>query len=202
MSAGYVLLFLVFGYFFGSIPFGLVIAKKVKKIDIREHGSRSTGATNVFRVVGKKWGFLVLFLDALKGAIAVVLPQLFFSDIPFSYKALFAVSAIMGHTFSCWINWKGGKGVATSLGVFLALAPLPAAATLAGWILVFSLTRIISVASLAAALLFPAAIAIFFYGQEEFSFLFPLGLLLTVFIFYTHRANIARILKGEEKRII
>lgn len=202
MSAGYVLLFLVFGYFLGSIPFGLLIARKVKKIDIREHGSRSTGATNVFRVVGKKWGFLVLFLDALKGAIAVVLPQLFFADVPFSYKALFAVSAILGHTFSLWINWKGGKGVATSLGVFLALVPLPAAVTFAGWILVFSFTRIISVASLAAAVFFPVAVSVFFYGKEEFSFLLPLGLLLAVFIFYTHRANISRILKGEEKRII
>lgn len=202
MSAGYLVLFLMLGYFLGSIPFGLLIARKVKKIDIREHGSRSTGATNVFRVVGKKWGFLVLFLDALKGVFAVVLPQLFFMDVPFPYKALFAVSAILGHTFSFWINWKGGKGVATSLGVFLALAPLPAAATLAGWILVFSFTRIISVASLAAALLFPAAIAFFFYSREEFPFLFPLGLLLAVFIFYTHRANISRILKGEEKKII
>lgn len=202
MSVGYVVLFLVLGYFLGSIPFGLLIARKVKQIDIREHGSRSTGATNVFRVVGKKWGFLVLFLDALKGAIAVVLPQLFFSDVPFPYKALFAVSAILGHTFSLWINWKGGKGVATSLGVFLALVPLPAAVTFAGWILVFSLTRIISVASLAAAVFFPVAIAIFLRGKEEFSLLLPLGILLAVFIFYTHRANISRILKGEEKRII
>lgn len=202
MSAAHVFLFLILGYFLGSIPFGLLIAKKVKGIDIREHGSRSTGATNVFRVVGKKWGFLVLFLDALKGALAVILPQLFFAEIPFLSKALFAVSAILGHTFSFWIQWKGGKGVATSLGVFLALAPLPAAATLAGWILVFSFTRVISIASLAAALLFPAAIAVFFNGREEFPYLFPLGFLLAVFIFYTHRANITRILKGEEKKII
>lgn len=194
--------FVFLGYFLGSIPFGLWVARQVKGIDIREHGSKNTGATNVFRVVGKKWGFLVLFLDALKGACAVLLPQLFFHNIPFPLKALFAVSAIVGHTYSFWLSWKGGKGVATSLGVFLALAPLPAAVTFGGWILVFAVTRTISIASLAAALLFPAVIALFFHGKEEFPFLFPLGIVLGLFIFYTHRSNITRIVKGEEKRII
>lgn len=202
MSLVLMVFFVLTAYLLGSIPFGLIVARKVKGIDIREHGSRNTGATNVFRVVGRKWGFLVLFLDALKGASAVLLPGMITgSPVPFEYRVAFAVCAILGHSFSVWMSWKGGKGVATSLGVFLALAPLPTLVTLAGWILVFAVTRIISAASLAAAVFFPAAVAFFFQGKAEWGLLFPLALLLTAFIFYTHRANIGRLLRGEEKRL-
>ena len=195
-------LFFLNAYLLGSIPFGLLVAKRVKGIDIRQHGSKNTGATNVFRVVGKKWGFLVLFLDALKGALAVLVPALLFPETSFGLKAFFAATAILGHSFSFWIAWKGGKGVATSLGVFMALAPLATLTTLAGWILVFILSRTISIASLAAALIFPLVVLLFFRGSVEFPILFPLSIVLGAFIFYTHRANIGRILKGEEKKLI
>ncbi len=196
------LLFSLLAYFLGSIPFGLLVARQVQGIDIREHGSKNTGATNVFRVVGKKWGFLVLFLDALKGALAVFIPVFFFPELSFAWKSLFAVTAILGHSFSVWIQWKGGKGVATSLGVFLALTPQATLLTLAGWILVFVISRTISIASLSAAVIFPVVVLVFFRGGEAFPVLMPLSLVLGAFIFYTHRANIGRILKGEEKKLI
>lgn len=194
--------FLPIGYLLGSIPFGLFVARAVKGIDIRAHGSKNIGATNVFRVVGKKWGILVFLLDALKGSTAVFLPAILNPSLKETPWLLFAgIFSILGHSFSPWLSFKGGKGVATSLGVFLTAAPVPASLTFGLWILVFALTHIISVASLFAAAAFPAIC--FLTAREGFLFpyLFPVSLLLMGFIFYTHRANLQRILKGEEKRL-
>ncbi|MBU3759004.1 MAG: glycerol-3-phosphate 1-O-acyltransferase PlsY [Candidatus Omnitrophica bacterium] len=193
----------VLAYFLGSLPFGLWVGRRVKGIDIREHGSKNTGATNVFRVVGKKWGFLVLFLDALKGALAVILPGVLSgAALAVEARVTFAILAILGHSFSIWMSWKGGKGVATSLGVFLALSPIAALLTLAVWGLVFFLTRIISLASLSGAVFFPIAMLLVTRGTPEGKILIPLAALVGGFIFFTHRANLGRILRGEEKKII
>lgn len=195
---------LIAAYILGSVPFGLLIARRVKNIDIREHGSRNIGATNVFRVVGKKWGILVFALDALKGFLAASLPRLIFSqDVDPVFAPLYCgVAAIIGHTFPVWLRFRGGKGVATSLGVFLGVAPVPTALTFGGWILIFTLSRIISLASLGAALLFPVLVFVFYSGEPVFKALCPVSLILAAFIFYTHRANIGRLLRGEEKKII
>lgn len=199
------LICLLSAYLLGSVPFGLLIARGVKQIDIREHGSRNIGATNVFRVVGKKWGITVFILDALKGFTAANLPHLLLSSQPdnIAFLSLYCgIAAIVGHTFPVWLRFKGGKGVATSLGVFLGVALTPTALAFAGWILVFSLFRIISLASLAAAVIFPVLVIVFYTGEPIFKVLCPVSFLLGVFIFYTHRANIGRLLRGEEKRII
>lgn len=197
------LLLMALAYFTGSIPTGLFITRIVKGINIREHGSQNIGATNVFRVVGKKWGILVFFLDALKGAFPVVLfPAFLDSSLrETSWPLGFGISAILGHTFSPWLSFKGGKGVATSLGVFLAAAPLPAALTFGLWILIFWGTHIISIASLSAALTFPLLCFLTVRHSAFFPTLFPVSLLLMVFIFYTHRANIGRLLRREEKKL-
>ena len=190
-------------YLFGTIPFGLWTGMLVKKLDIREHGSKNIGATNVFRVVGKKWGILVLFLDALKGWIACQLPA-FISGQSFSLEQelVFAVAAILGHTFPIWLKFKGGKGVATSLGVFMAVAWQPTLTAFIFWIIIFSIFRIISVASLAAALIYPLAVYLFERDQPGFAWLMGLSLALATFMFYTHRANLGRILRREEKKLI
>ena len=195
------LIYYFLAYLLGSIPFGFLTAKTVKGIDIRQFGSRNIGATNVFRVVGKKWGILVFILDALKGYLAVSIPVFLThqKDIP---PALgFAVLAIAGHSFPVWLSFRGGKGVATSLGVFLAITFMPTLIAFAFWIIIFLITHIISMASLAAALLFPLIITLYHHGRPGFPWLLATSLLLAFFMFYTHRPNIGRILRGEEKRL-
>ena len=195
-------LFLAAGFLLGSIPFGLFTGRIVKGIDIREHGSKNIGATNVFRVVGKKWGLLVFILDALKGYFAVLWPAGFMNQT-FALPQLLAlaVAAILGHSFPVWLSFRGGKGVATSLGVFLAVAPKPTLLTFAFWGLVFLTTRILSLASIAAAIVFPGVVALAYKKHVGFEWLFSVSLLLTLLILFTHRSNIRRLLKGEEKRL-
>ncbi len=195
-------IWLTLAYLLGSIPFGLWVGKIAMNIDIREHGSKNIGATNVFRVIGKKWGITVLLLDALKGWLACRLPILLFQQTLSIQQELFlAVMAIVGHTFPVWLRFKGGKGVATSLGVFLAVAWLPTLCTFVFWIIIFSFFRVISIASLAAALIFPIFVYFFMHPQPGFLWLQCLSFVLTVFMFYTHRANIQRICKREEKKL-
>lgn len=189
-------------YLLGTIPTGLWAGLLIKGVDIRKHGSGNIGATNVFRVVGKKWGIVVLLLDALKGYVAVRIGQMIAGDAPlFQNGIFFGIAAILGHSFSVWLSFKGGKGVATSLGVFLAVAPTATLITFGFWILIFSLSRIISVASLAAAAAFPVMVFIIYNGTPLFSQLFPISLGLCAFIVYTHRANIQRLRQNQEKKL-
>lgn len=188
-------------YLAGSIPFGLIMGYWVKGLDVRKHGSGNLGATNVFRVVGKKWGIAVLVLDALKGFLAICLIGRFMPELSPVVRLALGITAILGHVFPVWLKFKGGKGVATSLGVFLALIPGPAAVTFGLWILIFALSRIISLASLLAACLFPGVIFVMLGGQPERPIYFVISLLLMGFISYTHRANIARLVRGEEKKL-
>lgn len=194
-------IFVLAAYLIGSIPFGLIAGFRVKGLDIREHGSKNIGATNVFRVVGKKWGGVVLLLDVIKGYIACVLPSFLGQDPGLPLQLLLGISAILGHSFPVWLKFKGGKGVATSLGVFLAIAWIPTIITFGIWILCFVLTHIISISSLLAALVFPAMIAWRYAGTPALKFLLPISLILAAFIFYTHRANIQRLRQGTEKKL-
>lgn len=197
------LLSLLIAYFLGSIPTGLILTQAIKGIDIREHGSKNIGATNVFRVVGKKWGIVVLLIDAFKGWLAVTLP---FAIFPNAYPQVFGIAlaafALAGNTFPVWLKFKGGKGIATSLGVFIGIVPAPALVTFAVWAVIFAITRILSVASLAAAFFFPLSIWLCLPKDYSFMYYFLMSLALPVFICYTHRANIERLKKGEEKRLI
>ncbi|MBU9888524.1 MAG: glycerol-3-phosphate 1-O-acyltransferase PlsY [Candidatus Omnitrophica bacterium] len=203
MSPAVIVLTVLGAYGLGSIPFGLLVARQVKGIDLREHGSKNIGATNVFRVVGKKWGVAVFVLDALKGYLAVRLPELFGAPAAGSlvWPLITGVVAILGHTFPVWLRFKGGKGVATSLGVFLGLAWLPTLIAFGIWSGTLALTRIISISSLIAAFFFPAWVFIFIPEQAGRPVLLPVSAVLVVFIFYTHRANIRRLFQGTEKKI-
>jgi len=188
-------------YLLGSIPFGLIIGFRVKGLDIREHGSKNIGATNVSRVVGKKWGISVLLLDALKGYLACILPLIVGKELSVGSQLLLGVGAILGHSFPVWLKFKGGKGVATSLGVFWAIAWIPTVITFGIWIICFTLTHIISIASLVAAIVFPAMILWCYGGTPDLKYLLPISLSLAAFIFYTHRANITRLQQGTEKKL-
>lgn len=192
----------ILAYLLGSIPFGFIAAKLVKGIDIRKCGSGNIGATNVFRVVGKKWGILVFVLDALKGYLAVHLPYLFKGSAQSVPQIMFlGIAAILGHTFTLWLSFRGGKGVATSFGVFLGICPVPTLLSFGIFCVVFAFSRILSVGSLTAALTFPLTVYLEYSKQAGFIWYEMISIALAVFIFYTHRQNIQRLLKGDEKKL-
>ena len=202
------ILLAIASYLAGSIPFGYIIGKVVKGVDLRQLGSGNIGATNAGRVLGKKWGILCLILDALKGLLPVaLLPQQFFgSESPWLAHAtvLAGVSTIIGHMFPCWLGFRGGKGVATSLGVLAILSPwglLVAAVTFFSSLAVW---RFVSVSSMLAAIGFgtfelvrsmPNPFSEAKWSQGVFALMVPL------LIIVQHRSNISRLLKGEELRL-
>ena len=192
-------------YLIGSLPTAYLVGRMVKGIDIRKHGSGNVGATNVFRVVGRKWGILVLILDAFKGAFTSMGVSVFLPPPgvpPFLAALIYGSAAIAGHTWTFWLGFQGGKGVATSAGVFLALAPKPALVALLVWTVVFGWKRYVSLASLVTAVAFPICVFLFYRESQEFKMLFPISLGLTLFIFYTHQENIQRLRRGEERPLV
>lgn len=193
----------IVSYLLGAIPFGLLIGK-ARGIDIRTVGSKNIGATNVLRTVGKPWGILTFLLDALKGFVpAFVFPILgnrFGAHFQsFEIAALIGgAAAIIGHNFPIYLGFKGGKGVATSAGVLLGIAPLAAAVGLALWALIFFATRYVSLASILAALSVPV-VGWLYYRDAQM--VIPIALtLLAALIVVRHRANIQRLLTGTENR--
>lgn len=196
---------ILLSYLLGSIPSGYIIARVIKKIDIRQHGSGNVGATNVFRVVGKKWGIAVLIVDMLKGWAAASLISGWFlpkNTSPFLWSLFCGIASIAGHSWTVWLGLRGGKGVATSLGVLFGLVPKAALASILIWVAVFWWKRYVSLGSLAMALSFPLWVALFYRSQDFFRVLLPISVGITCFIFYTHRSNIQRLRRGEEKKLI
>lgn len=193
---------LVLCFLAGSIPFGFLVGK-ICGIDIRKEGSGNIGATNVFRVLGKKWGLLTFLLDMLKGFVPLVAAKYGWlahtenvGILPVNgYLILAGGLVILGHNFCPWLGFKGGKGMASSAGVLVALMPAACMVTLGVWGSVFLLTRYVSVASIAVAVLLPAA-AYFLYPDTPS--LLGLSLFLGVMAVWRHRSNIQRLLKGTE----
>jgi glycerol-3-phosphate acyltransferase PlsY len=202
------------GYLLGSLPFGYLIAR-AKGVNIFEVGSKSSGATNVVRVLGKGPGYLVFFLDVLKGAVATGWPWLVWTNIdyipsirgsypyagytiPISAAVAGLVGAILGHSFSCFIKFRGGKGVATATGGFLALLPIATLIAGAVWIIAFYASRYVSLASIIAAIALPAAA--FFLHEPPLLQWF--ALLIAVLVILRHRANIIRLLNGTENKFV
>jgi glycerol-3-phosphate acyltransferase PlsY len=186
-------LWAVFGYLVGSIAFGLLLARAMNLGDLRTIGSGNIGATNVLRTGNKTAAALTLVLDAAKGAAAVLLARLFAGEDAAQVAAL---AAMLGHCYPIWLKFKGGKGVATFLGVLLALAwPVGLACCLA-WLIGVLITRISSVGAIAAASTSTFFLVILGYGNA-----FVLGVLLTLLIFWRHRENIKRIKEGQEPKI-
>ena len=189
----------VIAYLLGSIPFAY-LAGRARGVDLRQHGSGNLGATNAVRVLGVPTGTVVYVLDTLKGFLPVFLmvPMLVAPRLDLWAIAI-GVAAIIGHVRPVYLGFqKGGKGVATAGGVFLALAPLATALGLAVWVLVFLPSGYVSLASIVTAALFP--IAVLATGTPVRSALFGVAVAMAAFVFWTHRANIGRLRRGEEHR--
>lgn len=189
-SAGGVILALVVGYLIGAIPVGVLLARIFSLGDLRRIGSGNIGATNVLRTGNKRAAALTLLLDALKGAAAVLI---FSSEITAQAAA---IGAIIGHCLSFWMGFRGGKGVATFLGIMLAFAPAAGAAICASWLIGAALSRISSVGALVATASAPFWLLAF--GASE---AFAVALLLAIWVWLRHAQNIRRLLQGTEPRI-
>ena len=193
----------VAAYLLGSIPTGYLVAR-ARGIDIRTVGSGNIGAANAFRILGKPAGILVLVADGLKGFAASAWLADFvirlFAAAPeqIEYlKIVAGICAVLGHNFTCWLKFKGGKGIATSAGVYFALAPLAAGISLSTWIIVFALGRYVSVASIAAAVALPTAV----WLTKNNLFLGIVTTALGLLAIFKHRSNIQRLLDGTERRL-
>jgi glycerol-3-phosphate acyltransferase PlsY len=191
----------VISYLAGSLP-SAYLAGTFRGVDLRKHGSGNLGATNVVRVLGAKIGAVVFLADLLKGFLPVYfLPRYTETLRPERWALVFGVAAIAGHVKPIFLLGKGGgKGVATATGVFLALAPVPMLVSNVVWITVFYFTRYVSLASLLAAAVLP--IAILAWTRNPQSLVFIASVIIASFVFWTHRANIGRLRRGEEHRFV
>ena len=187
------ILWAVVGYGLGSVPFGMVVARAMGLGNLRQIGSGNIGATNVLRTGNKTAAALTLVLDGAKGAVAVLLARAFGGE---DAAQLTGLAAFLGHCYPVWLGFRGGKGVATFIGVWLALAWPAGLAICASWLVAAFLTRISSMAALLAASVSTAWALALDHGEA-----FLLGVILTLLIFWRHRANIARIRAGTEPRI-
>jgi glycerol-3-phosphate acyltransferase PlsY len=193
-------------YVLGSIPFGLLVSKS-QGLDIREHGSKNIGATNVWRVMGKKWGLFTFACDVGKGLLAVLIGKWIAArwgcgmlQADFAGIAA-AMGCILGHNFPVWLRFKGGKGVATSLGVIFGMMPLAALIVFAIWGVVFKVSRYVSLASLLAAVALPVVVvALLFTGWLHGWGNFYFAVAAALLVIRRHRTNIARLVAGTESR--
>lgn len=195
----YQILFLVLTYFIAAIPFGLVLAKTFAGIDVRDGGSKNIGATNVARLAGKKLGFFTLILDGFKGAFMIIAARFAFYESPHLhlFLSLVGLIAVIGHVYPIYLDFKGGKGVATAVAVLLALDFTVGFLVICFWVMCFCLFRISSVSSM---------VAIFFAIVFSYSYQAPTSqmifcILLFLLIVYRHKENIMRLLTGEEKKL-
>jgi glycerol-3-phosphate acyltransferase PlsY len=193
------LLILFLGYLFGSFPSGYLAGRIAKGIDIRSLGSGSTGATNVLRHIGKRAAITVFLLDLFKGVLSILLAKYFLLND--SWQVAIGLSTLIGHIWPIWLNWKGGKAVATGLGIFLGLSWQVGLATLGVFIIMIILFRIVSLASVSAALALPLIMFLSF-STSNFSLPFLIiSLLAMTLVIWRHRENIVRLIKGKEPRI-
>ncbi len=197
----FLLLAAVAGYFLGALPFGYWVAR-AKGINIFEHGSKNPGATNVRRVLGKGPGNLTFALDALKGAVAAGWPQVYSlwdePEIRLYAMIVGLVAALLGHSFSVFTRFRGGKGVATAAGGFAVLMPWPLLVALGVWVVTFYTSRYVSLASILAAIALP--VAAFFFQQA--GVLVGLAGVIAAFVVLRHRTNISRLLNGTENKFV
>jgi acyl phosphate:glycerol-3-phosphate acyltransferase len=193
-----ILLSLLCGYLLGSVPFGL-LAGRLYGVDVREHGSKNIGATNVWRVCGRKYGLPVFFLDAAKGAAAVWIgygiAMRWGGDVAWC-MVVGGMACVLGHSFPVWLNFKGGKGVATSLGAIIGLMWQVSLVVFALWAILFAITRYVSLASIVAAAAFPVVAFCFGARGPVLGF----AVVAAALVIIRHKSNIQRLLAGTEKR--
>lgn len=193
------ILFAVAAYISGAIPFGKIIARYAARIDITERGSGNIGATNVARELGMKWGIITLILDLLKGFVPVILFAHLISQTGPSYEiglACIGICALLGHMFPIFLGFRGGKGVATALGVYLALSPLSCLSSLVLFIIIVAIWDYISLGSILLSAAMPLFLVL--YGKPQ-----PIiigSLIMALLICYKHKVNIQALIRGEERR--
>jgi len=195
---------IILAYLIGSIPTALIISRKFFDIDIRDYGSGNMGATNAFRVLGPKYGTIIMVLDIFKGMLAVGL----FYFLPFylsnelqrtNFMMGLGLSAVFGHIFPIFANFKGGKGVATLLGMLLAVQPIVALCCVAVFVLVLYLTRYVSLSSILGAIMLPVSV-LWIWNEHEISYRI-FALIVALLVIITHQKNIGRLIRGAENRI-
>jgi len=196
---------LAVAFLIGSVPTAYLAAKAARGIDIRRHGSGNVGAANIFRVMGKGWGTAVLIIDILKGCVATaILANLSGAPEGLSQplsQLFFGAAAVSGHTWTPWLGLKGGKGIATSAGALLGIFPLATGLALLIWCALFLLTGYVSLASMIAAAAYPLLLLLGYRKTESFASIFITSLILVTLLIYNHRANLARLRRGEEPRV-
>lgn len=207
---------IILSYLIGSIPTSIIISRLTKGIDIRNYGSGNAGGTNVFRVIGWKYGLLVILLDALKGAVAVIIvARMHYGAIPFEnftpfddftlVQIIAGVSAVIGHVWTIFAGFRGGKGIATALGMLMTIITIDMLVAIGVFILVVLISKYISLGSIIGALSVPLILIIreniFNVDIEGYHTILPFSIAICVLIIYTHRANISRLYKGNENRI-
>jgi acyl phosphate:glycerol-3-phosphate acyltransferase len=206
----------ILSYLAGSIPTAIIVAKVMRGIDIRQHGSGNAGGTNVFRVLGWKAGVFVIAMDIAKGLLAtMVIPQLMYGSLPFEnatpfddltvVKIIGGCAAILGHVWTVFAGFRGGKGLATAAGMLIGLAPVEVAVSFVVFAVVFLISHYVSLGSLSAAVVFPLTMFfrenIFMVSVPGYHTLIFFSIGISLLIIFTHRANIVRLLKGTENRI-
>jgi glycerol-3-phosphate acyltransferase PlsY len=189
-------------YLLGSIPTAIWYGDRYHGMDIRQHGSGNAGATNTFRVLGKKAGCFVLFVDAFKGFAAASLATVlyYFNQTCVTLKILFGFLAIIGHLLPVFCDFKGGKGVATTLGMVIALHPQAACVSSLVFLLVFAISHYVSLCSMVTSLVFPLLLQFEVFGKE-LPILIYFGFIISFLVIFTHRKNIGRIISGTENRM-
>jgi len=210
------LVIVILSYLVGSIPNSIIIAKKVAGINIKEYGSGNAGGTNVMRILGKRYGILVILLDALKGAIAVILiSRLYFGNFPFANQTPFddftliqiiaGVSAVMGHIWTIFAGFKGGKGIATGLGVLISVVTLDMLLGIAVFVIVVGVSKYVSLGSISATVSVPIFMIIRenIFGVDIVGYhtLLPFIIGLALIVVYTHRTNLNKLFAGKENKI-
>ncbi len=209
------IILIIVSYLIGSIPSAYLVGKIFRKIDLRKHGSGNLGSTNAFRIMGVKLGIIVQIMDVAKGLIVVLLVSpFFFNNLPFANHTPFAdmtiikiiagISAVVGHTFSIFVSFKGGKGINTALGMLISIAPIDVTISVGFFILIVLASGYISLGSIIATLVFPTTMFIRenIFNVEIYGYktLIIFSIITAAFILYNHRTNIKRLLYGTESR--
>lgn len=198
-----VVLFIVLAYLIGSIPTALWIGRSTHGVDIREHGSKNAGATNTFRILGRKCGWIVLTIDVLKGLAASSLPLIFAEDYSKNELLLFQISTslvcIIGHIFPVFAQFRGGKGVASALGIIIGLNPVSACISVVIFLFVFLVSRYVSLGAIITSITYP--FVSFFIVKEESSLMIIFTTLLGLLVVLAHWKNIRRLMNGAESKM-
>jgi glycerol-3-phosphate acyltransferase PlsY len=196
---------ILIGYLLGSVPTAVWIGKQFYEIDVREHGSKNAGATNTFRVLGKKPGIIVLVIDVIKGILASIFPIVFndFFEISYAFlislRLLSSIFSMVGHVLPIFAQFKGGKGVATSLGVLIGLQPFAALLCFGAFLMIFIISKYVSLGAIISAMIYP--FIVYYVDPNVLFHEMIFTVILSSTVIFTHRKNISRLIKGEENKM-